>query len=72
MQGAKVITTTQMTFKEIQDKKSEARNSEEFQIAGIIKPRHEKTCLCHMQAIKVQISLRIAQSDQRLCCSLPR
>ena len=28
-------------------------------------PRHEKTCLCRMRKTK-------AQSDQRLCCSLPR
>ena len=28
-------------------------------------PRHEKTCLCHMRTTK-------AQSDQRLCCSVPR
>ena len=27
-------------------------------------PCHEKTCLCHVQTTK-------AQSDQRLCCSLP-
>ena len=43
-------------------------------------PRHEKTCLCHMGTIQTQISLCIlavwsacaaAQSDQRLCYSLP-
>ena len=48
----------------------------------LIEPRHEKTCFCHMQTTKAQISLCIltvlsvsllfasAQSDQRLCCSL--
>ena len=29
----------------------------------VFEPRHEKTCLCHMRTS--------AQSDQRLCCSLP-
>ena len=28
-------------------------------ICSLIEPRHEKTCLCHMQTIKAQISLRI-------------
>ena len=40
-----------------------------------IEPRHEKTCLCHMRTTKTQISQSAcasAQSDQRLCCSLPR
>ena len=26
---------------------------------GIMEPRHEKTCLCHMRITKAQISLRI-------------
>ena len=41
-----------------------------------LEPRHEKTYLCHMRTIKAQIRRRpacaSAQSDQRLCCSLPR
>ena len=34
--------------------------------------RHEKTCFCHMQTTKAQIKLRIVQSDQCFCYSLPR
>ena len=41
-----------------------------------LEPRHEKTYLCHMRTTKAQIRRRpacaSAQSDQRLCCSLPR
>ena len=33
--------------------------------ANLFEPRHEKTCLCHMRTTK-------AQSEQHLCCSLPR
>ena len=35
----------------------------------INEPRHEKICFCHLWTTKSQISL---QSDQCLCCSLPR
>ena len=34
-------------------------------------PRHEKTCLFQISTTKAQISL-LVQSDQHLCCSLPR
>ena len=40
----------------------------------IIKPRHETTCLCHMQTTKAQTvctSTQSDHSDQQLCCSLP-
>ena len=35
-------------------------------------PRHEKTCLCNMRTTKARAACASAQSDQRLCCSLPR
>ena len=35
---------------------------------GKFEPRHENTCLCHMRKTRVAF----AQSDQHLCCSLPR
>ena len=35
-------------------------------------PHHEKTCLCHMWTTRRRSACASTQSDQRLCCSLPR
>ena len=40
-------------------------DNRQFDFAKKYEPRHEKTCLYYMRTTK-------AQSDQRLCCSLPR
>ena len=37
----------------------------------IFEPHHEKTCLCHMRTTRRRSACASAQSDQRLCCSLP-
>ena len=42
-----------------------AKMSLKIQIHTLYEPCHEKTCCCHMRTAP-------AQSDQRLCCSLPR
>ena len=39
-------------------------------VGTLIEPHHEKTCLCHMQTTKVHCASM--QSDQHLCCLLPR
>ena len=38
---------------------------------GLIEPRHEKTCFCICEQQRRRSACASAQSDQRLCCSLP-
>ena len=48
---------------------------EDLKTANTYEPRHGKTCFCYMRTTKPPISrgsaCTSAQSDQRLCCSVP-